>query len=255
MYEDDNRLLRELTALFLIFLFVFLAVCLGTYSGQDPSFNHQVSSGFEIKNGAGILGAYISGSLVELFGVGAWFLPLLSLFSGLNMFFLGHRMVWYRWIGVFLLFVCVTSMASQPWVKSNLDTGTLNGGGLFGYILHDFSYAYLHGPGSFLLWIFCFLAGLQLTFKFFWASSARCLARIVSGIKENIFFWKKKRIGSRKHPTDKGSKPAKKNQDPTTDRATSPVPEKPPPETPQSQKAHIPPPKCPTIRIPACWIR
>ena len=222
MYGDDNRILRELTALFFIFLFVFLAVCLGTYSQQDPSFNHQVSSGFEIKNSAGVLGAYISGSLVEIFGMGAWFFPLLSLFSGLNMLFLGYSMAWYRWIGVFLVFVCATGMASQPWIKSNLETGAVNGGGLFGYMLYDFSYAYLHGPGSMLLWIFCFLAGLQLTFRFSWASSARLLANIFSRIREIIFFWKKNKSGLQKAETDKDVKPGKKDQVPTTDSAQSP---------------------------------
>ena len=191
MYEQDNRLLRELGALFIIFVFVFLAVALGTYSAQDPSFNHQVSAQVEIKNSAGVLGAYLSGLLVDLFGLGSFFLPALALFFGFNLLFFGYSLLWYRWLGVLLLFLCLTGMASQPWVHSNLEIRAINGGGLLGHFLYDLTYSYLQSTGSLLLWIFCFLAGVQLTFVLSWWSFAKSVGNFFSRLRQFLFFWKR----------------------------------------------------------------
>lgn len=207
---EGNKLLRELIAMALVFLFIFLAVSLGTYSPLDPDFYQQISTGLEIKNQAGILGAYISGFLVDLFGLGAWILPVLALFSGLNTLFVNYQMAWYRWIGVLLIFLCITGIAAQPWIKAHLQIFAISGGGFLGYILYDSTHTYLLGLGSFLLWLFCFLAGLQLTFKLSWLSIAKWLANMFSSTLSRIRY-KKERISPGSDTSLKESSSKKRN--------------------------------------------
>lgn len=78
---------------------------------------------------------------------------------------------WWRWCGLFLLTLCLLMAAASL----DLSIGDLSGGGMLGRALLACSVAWLSPPGSFLLWLFIFLAGLQLAFNFSWISVGRWL--------------------------------------------------------------------------------
>jgi len=188
---DGNKLFREIYALGLIFLFLLLTVSLASYSPQDPTFNQQVSPGSPMHNYAGPVGSYLAGFLVELLGLGAWVVALLLLWGGVCLFFPALRWSWQRWTGLGLLVVCFLGWSGSPWGE-HVSLGPITGGGLLGEAVFYGAWIYLKDTGSFLLWLFSLIVGLQLAFRFSWGqlgrelghglrAAARWLGTFVSG--------------------------------------------------------------------------
>jgi len=193
---DGNKILRELCGLALLFLFVLLALSLGTHSPQDPSFNQSISPGYTVANQAGIIGAYISGILAELFGLAAWFFPIFALLGGVSILFPSIRPVWYRWLGLIFLLVCCFSLSEQPWIREHLSLGSLRGGGLLGRLVYGAATDYLRAAGASALWLFAFAAGLQLCFRLSWTRLADRLGRKLAGwrnvlVRLQVRLWEK----------------------------------------------------------------
>ena len=161
---DGNRVARELFAMFLVFWGLLLLVSLVTYSQQDPSINHVVSSPQSIQNGAGLFGAYLSGILVDFFGVAAYVWPLGFLLAGGRNFVRNLTAMWWRWVGIILFAISFCSMgAAVP-----LTIGQIEGGGFLGRIFHKMGTYYLHPAGGALVWIFLTLIATQLTIGGTW---------------------------------------------------------------------------------------
>ena len=76
---------KEIIGILLFFLLVFILVSLVSYHPQDPSFNN-ATSGNAIENLFGLVGAYLSDALIGLFGLGAFWVPLLLLFLSIQFF-------------------------------------------------------------------------------------------------------------------------------------------------------------------------
>lgn len=170
MEIDGNRLVREIAGLGLLFCFLFLAVSLISYHPQDPSFNHQSSALASVQNQAGLPGAYLSGLLVDLFGLGAWAIPFILLGVGLAGLSRRFKLAASRWLGLFLLWLCLLCILSAPWSSSHLSVAAINSGGCLGDILWSVCQRYLHFWGTVLVLSFIFLAGLQMSFCFSWSA-------------------------------------------------------------------------------------
>lgn len=182
---DGNKIARELSALAFLFLAVFLALSLATYSSQDPSLNQHLSPGYEVQNRAGVVGAFVAGLVVDLFGLGSWALPPLALWLGLSTVFSSLRLDWIRWSGLGLIFVCLVSGTSVL----PLDLGGIHGGGLLGAALTRLGQTYLHTWGAFVLWLFAFLAGLQLWFKVSWIRTGSSSSKAVLTLGQTLKAW------------------------------------------------------------------
>jgi S-DNA-T family DNA segregation ATPase FtsK/SpoIIIE len=76
---------KEIIGILLFFLLVFILVSLVSYHPQDPSFNN-AAAGTHIENLFGLVGAYLSDALIGLFGLGAFWVPLLLLFLSIQFF-------------------------------------------------------------------------------------------------------------------------------------------------------------------------
>ena len=76
---------REIAGIFLFFLLIFTLMSLLSYSPADPSF-FNFKSVPTIQNLFGFLGAYLSGTLIGLFGIGAFWMPILLLFLSIHFF-------------------------------------------------------------------------------------------------------------------------------------------------------------------------
>jgi S-DNA-T family DNA segregation ATPase FtsK/SpoIIIE len=180
----DRKLWSELAGVALFFAALFLGLSLATYSVHDPGFNHQLSGSHAIQNRAGVVGAYLSGLLVDIFGVGAWFFPLLALWGGLRMFFSRLDLAWHRWLGIGLVLLCTVGWAATPRGSERAVLGDVSGGGLLGAVLYDAGTAYLHWTGSLLVWLFLLIAGLQLALNISWMESLASVFRRMLG------FWR-----------------------------------------------------------------
>ncbi len=76
---------KEIIGILLFFIVILTFVSLFSYSPADLSINHHVfSSHRHIHNLFGLLGAYLSGALVGVFGIGSFWLPFVILSCSIN---------------------------------------------------------------------------------------------------------------------------------------------------------------------------
>ena len=160
-----HRLVRELLGLLFIFCGLLLLLSLWTFDASDPTFNQAVTiEASDIKNSAGLFGAFLSGFFVDLFGLGSFLWAVFFLASGAALVSRWLVLKWYRWIGYTLLFACVLT-ASSLW---ELSLHNIAGGGLSGDWLGSMSLLLFRSLGSMLVWAFIFLAGTELAFGISW---------------------------------------------------------------------------------------
>ena len=81
--DEMKRRLREAGVLMLVPLAVYLLVCLFSYDPLDPSWSHAAGDA-EVHNLGGTVGAWVADLLRYLFGIVAYFFPLLLLALGLR---------------------------------------------------------------------------------------------------------------------------------------------------------------------------
>jgi S-DNA-T family DNA segregation ATPase FtsK/SpoIIIE len=77
---------RELAGICLFFLVVFTLISILSYSSEDPSIFHHTGGHTAVVNLFGVLGAQVGGFLIGLFGLGAFWVPVLLLLASLNFF-------------------------------------------------------------------------------------------------------------------------------------------------------------------------
>ncbi len=76
---------KEIAGILLFFLVVLTLVSLLSYNPEDPSINNAADVA-EIHNLFGLLGAHLSGLLIGLFGLGAFWIPVLLMLESLRLF-------------------------------------------------------------------------------------------------------------------------------------------------------------------------
>ena len=149
----------------LAFWALFLFLSLATYHPEDPSLNHVVSSVSEVHNGAGLVGAYFSGLLVDFFGLGAFACPVAFCLGALQCGLRRPHMRWWRWTGFAVLSICFSVWSASVWVQDHIAFGAVSGGGFFGQLLLSWSQYYLRSTGTFLLWLFFVLLFRAIAFR------------------------------------------------------------------------------------------
>ena len=160
-----HRLVRELLGLLFLFCGLLLLLSLWTFDSGDPTFNQAVTiEASDIKNSAGLFGAFLSGFFVDLFGLSSFLWVLFFLASGAALVSRWLVLKWYRWVGCALLFACALT-ASSLW---ELSLHNIAGGGLSGDWLGSMSMLLFRSLGSILVWAFIFLVGTELSFSISW---------------------------------------------------------------------------------------
>ncbi|GJL78989.1 MAG: DNA translocase FtsK [Nitrospinaceae bacterium] len=163
--KNFSGLLRDFFGILFVALTLFSFLSLITYSPGDPSLNNAVSGKNKVVNLGGLVGAYISDSLVQMFGTGAFFFPILTLILGWA-FIRGKQFVHWPWVlcsGVlFLISLCALSAAL---LDADLYFGKkVQSGGMAGSLLGSFLVHWLNKGGAVLtLATFMFLALLGMT--------------------------------------------------------------------------------------------
>ena len=177
---DGNKLVREISGLVLVFAGIFLVLGVFTFSPEDPALNNAVSPPETVHNLMGLAGAYCSGFLVHMFGVGAFFIPFVSAYSGLSWFVRRFTLPWWRWFGIWLLVFAAMLWAGHPWVSPWLSGMDIHGGGFIGGQASGLAVAWLRPAGSFLAFLLVTVVGLQLSLGVSWAQfGSGCLAVVV----------------------------------------------------------------------------
>ncbi len=153
-----SRYRKEFIGLFLIIFGLFLFLSLVGHSPEDPAFGRTGAA--QVKNFTGILGAYISALLFDIFGISSWIIPLFFIFIGFSLI-LGKKNL-SRLSSSGVLFLIAISFSAALMGSNNLfyNRYPTSGGilGTFGKSLVP----YLGTPGLILLIAFLQLVGLCL---------------------------------------------------------------------------------------------
>jgi len=141
---NTRALVRESAALLLVAVTATLAVALYSFSPQDPSFNHEISSQ-AVLNQAGLLGSYAADFLYQLFGFGSWLWLFICMVLAIRLA-RGMRSWLGGWSSLFwlpaVLGLCALADAHQAWFSSFAQMLPAGPGGAFGKMIA----AGLHQP-------------------------------------------------------------------------------------------------------------
>ena len=149
MNEKTSNFIRDFLGIVVLAFSLFTIVSLATYSPTDPSMNTSLSSQELITNSGGLVGAYISDGLVQLFGSGAFFFPVITLIIGWACVRGKEFNHWpLRLVsGIFLLTglcaLCAIQMNTDPIFKNYAQVG-----GLTGAVLGNFLVMWLSNVGA-----------------------------------------------------------------------------------------------------------
>ena len=152
---------KEIVGIILFFLVIFTLISLLSYSPADPSINRARATD-SIHNLFGVVGAHTAGILIGLFGLGAFWLPLLLLLISIYFFSNQPRKTIIPVIaGGFLLMVTTGSLLAFQQSHYVLFGSKFSSGGIVGMPLQALIVKYSNPTGGiiflFLLWLIGFI--------------------------------------------------------------------------------------------------
>jgi len=154
---------NEILGIFLFFLVIFTLISLLTYSPADPSIHHVGTSG-GVDNFFGLIGAYLSGILIGLFGVGAFWIPVLLLLASIQFFKDRSPRALMLIGGGGLMLVVVTGGLFAIYGDSYEVLGsTYTAGGMIGHPLRTLLLTYSNTTGGTVILLVFFIIGFILT--------------------------------------------------------------------------------------------
>ncbi len=155
---------KEITGILLFFIVLVTAVSLFSYSPDDPSINNQVfSQANEVRNQFGLVGAHIGGLLVELFGLGAFWVPvLLLLISFLYLKDRSGKIIIFTVLGGALLVISTGSLLTIHQERYLVWGRLFSSGGMVGIPLTAFLLKYANTAGCIAILILLFSMGFIL---------------------------------------------------------------------------------------------
>ena len=158
-------LIRDFFGILIIAFTLFSLFSMTTYSPDDPSLHNAVSGKSQVLNLGGMVGAYISDSLVQMFGTGAFFFPVLTFILGWALI-RGQNFEHWPWVLASAV-LCLVSLCALGAVL--LETDPFFGqkvvtGGLTGSLIGSFLVRWLNQGGAVLtLGTFLFVSILGMT--------------------------------------------------------------------------------------------
>lgn len=181
---------------------IFLFLCLFSFHPQDPSFNLYQSAPAQIHNLGGLVGAYLSDILWQVFGCASFLFPLILVVMGVSLF--ANRKVepkGPRWVGFTLLLIAISALLDIFLGEVSILSYEGIAGGVVGSILGAFLKKYLSVVGASFLLILLFLSAMTLTTSISLRQSVVGMVKVVRGIVrwiiqvKDLYYgkWRKKR--------------------------------------------------------------
>ncbi len=180
---------KEILIISLFFLVIFLLFSLLSYNPADPSINNATSSK-NIHNLFGVAGAHIAGILIGLFGLGAFWIPVLLFLSSVHFFTdRSGRAIFLTVFGGILLIITTGSLLSLIARSDHhfIIFGTkFSSGGLLGIPFKSFLVKYSNITGAAILLFLLWLVGLILGTGFSVITFSRRVIKIVTASIDQI---------------------------------------------------------------------
>ncbi len=193
---------KEIIGILLFFLVIFTLISLLSYHHADPSI-HSVAAGGAVHNLFGALGAQVAGVLVGLFGLGAFWIPVLLLLASLHVFSAQSSQTLAN-IAAGGLLLLLTSGCLLAFKQNSYDLlgSRFSAGGLIGLPLKDFLVEYANFAGGLIIIGICWLIGFILATGFslvaFYQRCRLVWARIADRFMTVFVKWRERRTKSQK---------------------------------------------------------
>jgi S-DNA-T family DNA segregation ATPase FtsK/SpoIIIE len=193
---------KEIVGIFCFFLVIFTLISLLSFSPNDPSINNAKVTG-SIHNLFGVVGAHVSGILIGLFGLGAFWIPLLLLLTSIH-FFGDHptQAKISTLIGGILLVITTGSLLATRQNGYVMFGSEFSAGGLVGIPFKSFLIKYTNFSGALIILILIWIIGFILATGFsLIAFSLRCwdwISAIADHVMTVYLKWKERRERSKK---------------------------------------------------------
>jgi DNA segregation ATPase FtsK/SpoIIIE, S-DNA-T family len=172
---------KEIIGILLFFLVIFSLISLLSYHDQDPSIDNSVAA-TTVQNLFGAVGAQTAGLLVGLFGLGAFWVPVLLLMASVHFFSSQARMtILHICAGGFLLLLTTGCLLAFKQNHYELFGNKFSAGGYIGLPLKDFLIRYTNFTGGLIIVGLTWLIGFILATGFsLVAFSQRCMTAFTS---------------------------------------------------------------------------
>lgn len=179
---------KEIVGILLFFLVIFTLISLLSYSPDDPSI-HSAKRTSHIHNLFGILGAHVAGGLIGLFGLGAFWFPLLLLLASIHFFGDHPKQVMLSTVcGGILLIITTGSLLAMQQNHYIVFGNKFSAGGLIGTPFKSIIIKYSNFAGGIiilaLLWIVGFILATGFSLiafgKRFWKWTTTTIDYIVT---------------------------------------------------------------------------
>ena len=162
-----KELLKEIVGLITIGGGIFLILCLSSFHPQDPSFNLYQPIPSQIHNLGGLLGAYLSDILWQIFGCTSFIFPIVLIIKGVTTFTnktieqTGPR--WVRWAGFITLLLSTSMLLNILFGEIIIFSYVGLAGGVVGKLLGTVLEQYLSLVGASFFIILLFISSAMLT--------------------------------------------------------------------------------------------
>lgn len=172
---------KEIIGVVLAFALIFTAVSLISYHPLDPSINHAGASR-EVHNLFGLVGAHIAGFLIYLFGVGAFWIPIILLIMTLYILKEYSRgIVLLTLAGGVLLMVVTGALLAGFRAHYLLFGRRFSSGGIVGIPLADMVVEYGGTTGGLIFLLMIWIIAFILTTRVSLIAVSRWFARVCVG--------------------------------------------------------------------------
>jgi S-DNA-T family DNA segregation ATPase FtsK/SpoIIIE len=168
---------KEILGVVLIFTLIFTGLCLVTYHPSDPCVN-QVQAQGEVHNFFGPAGAHVAGFLVAVFGLGAFWAPIVLFVITLSVLNdSSRRVILVALVGGFLLMVTTAGLLSVYRTNYLVFGNQFSSGGVLGIPLARIAVKYINTTGAliflFTIWTIGFIMTTRLSLMrlFLWVTT------------------------------------------------------------------------------------
>lgn len=202
-----SRVIREASWFTLLFIGLYITLALISYSSSDPSFSHSISVEGNINNLAGISGAYFSDFFLNIFGLSAWWLVFLSIYSIFliyprieNQNYQIKHLLIIHYLGFFLLLLSSSTFESGYMIDFSARLPSEQGG-ILGNIIYLFLAQAMGYIGTLVFLVISFAIGFSLFTGWSWITISESIGNFVCNICTSIIDkfdnWQDRREGKK----------------------------------------------------------
>ena len=202
-----SRVIREASWFTLLFIGLYITLALISYSSSDPSFSHSIDVEGNINNLAGISGAYFSDFFLNIFGLSAWWLVFLSIYSIFliyprieNQNYQIKHLLIIHYLGFVLLLLSSSTFESGYMIDFSAQLPSKQGG-VLGSIIYVFLAQAMGYIGTLVFLVISFAIGFSLFTGWSWITISESIGNFVCNLCTSIIDkfdnWQDRREGKK----------------------------------------------------------